>query len=90
MHKVKLDQLPKKLFRIESLSFILPDDFDGTVHNALDLLTEYITLESEGDPHLLESHDPKKSIIEMKKNANRLSMEYGIFELDEHGNYVLK
>lgn len=34
-------ELPKKILRIHELTFILPDDFDGTVENAMDLLLTY-------------------------------------------------
>ena len=36
-----MNGLPKKILRIHELTFILPDDFAGTVENAMDLLLTY-------------------------------------------------
>lgn len=35
------DTLPKKILRIRDLTFILPEDFDGTVEEAFTLFLEY-------------------------------------------------
>ena len=36
-----MDTLPKKILRIRDLTFILPEDFEGTVEEAFTLLLEY-------------------------------------------------
>lgn len=83
-------ELPKKLLRVEDLTFVLPDDFEGGLEDAFRLLIDYI-------------HDAMKNSVVTSKNADerlatvldndtnrKVSMNYGIFELGEDKMYRLK
>jgi len=54
-----MNTVPKKFLRIHELTFILPDDFNGTVEDAMDLMLEYRTTHKYNaeyvDPHGLFS-----------------------------------
>jgi hypothetical protein len=81
--------LPKKVLRIEDLTFILPDDFDGNLQSALRLLATYLDIEFRDgrfDPKGKSEHLP--SLFE-SDNENKAAMRYGIFEIDDDGNYHL-
>jgi hypothetical protein len=82
--------LPKKVLRIEDLTFILPDDFDGNLQSALRLLAEYLDIEfrdGKFDPKGKSEKMP--SLFEDTEGNNRAAMMYGIFEIDDDGNYHL-
>lgn len=67
---------PKKILKIARLIFVLPDDFDGDLKNAMENLAEYLS-------NYMNSSDHEN----MEKN--RFAMEYGIFEVDEDDEYKL-
>lgn len=74
--------MPKKFLRIKEITFILPDDFDGTIEDALNLFTEYRLAHRSGarykDPDdLLSTFD---SIISSKLDE-RVCGEEAIYEL---------
>lgn len=87
--------LPKKLLRIEDLTFVLPDFFEGELPDALRLLANYLDIEFTYDENVLKSNeedntDNKILLFENSNNKPKASLRYGIFELDENGNYQLK
>ena len=89
--------LPKKILRIEDLIFILPDDFDGDLQSGLRLLADYLDVEFKKDKNSKKSKrstsNVEKDNLTMlleNKDTVQLSMNYGIFEIDENGNYNLK
>lgn len=83
-----MEKLPKKILKISDLTFILPDDFEGNVQNALMLLAAYLNIEFKNDV-IIPGNVPVKSIFD-DGNTYKVSMEYGILELNENGEYELK
>lgn len=84
----KNNQLPKKILKITDLTFILPDDFNGNVQNALMMLAAYLNLElGEGS---YGGNVPIKSVPIIENGVPKVTMEYGIFEMDDEGYYQLK
>ena len=79
---------PKKILRISDVIFILPDNFNGTLQNALMLLASYLNVKQNE-----ENFNPKGNVPIKSKNPEyetmKVSMEWGIFEIDENGNYHL-
>lgn len=86
--------IPKKLLRVEDLTFILPDDFDGNIQSALRLLAAYLDIEFlNGRFNPKNKRDSDQTNLEelFGNNEKRVSMNYGIFEMDEKdGKYYLK
>ena len=89
--------LPKKILRIEDLIFILPDDFDGDLQSGLRLLADYLDVEFKKDKNSKKSKrstsNVEKDNLTMlleNKDTVQVEMNYGIFEIDENGNYNLK
>jgi len=89
--------LPKKILRIEDLIFILPDDFDGDLQSGLRLLADYLDVEFKKDKNSKKSKrstsNVEKDNLTMlleNKDTVQVAMNYGIFEIDENGNYNLK
>ena len=89
--------LPKKILRIEDLIFILPDDFDGDLQSGLRLLVDYLDMEFKKDKNSKKSKrstsNVEKDNLTMlleNKDTVQVAMNYGIFEIDENGNYNLK
>ena len=89
--------LPKKILRIEDLIFILPDDFDGDLRSGLRLLADYLDMEFKKDKNSKKSKrstsNVEKDNLTMlleNKDTVQVAMNYGIFEIDENGNYNLK
>jgi len=84
--------LPKKIFRISDLTFTLPDDFEGNVVNAIELVVEYLKTK----PEFNQLSDDDKSTIESlfenikNKSESKICMQYGIFECNADGDYILK
>lgn len=81
--------LPKKLFRVADLTFVLPDDFEGGLEEAFQLVTNRV------HEALHESERTDKSDEEMigtilDDNTKNLALKYGIFEIGEDGKYHLK
>ena len=88
----KNEHLPKKLLRIDNLTFVLPDNFNGNLQNALMLLAAYLNIEfRNGNFKPNKDSTIKKSIFnDGKDDSCRVTMKYGIFEMDENGDYKLK
>lgn len=89
--------LPKKILRIEDLIFILPDDFDGDLQSGLRLLADYLDVEFKKDKNSKKSkrstsnvEKDNLTILLENKDTVQVAMNYGIFEIDENGNYNLK
>ena len=89
--------LPKKILRIEDIILILPDDFDGDLQSGLRLLADYLDVEFKKDKNSKKSKrstsNVEKDNLTMlleNKDTVQVAMNYGIFEIDENGNYNLK
>lgn len=84
---------PKNILKIQDLTFILPDNFDGDLRNAIVLLAAYLNVDLN---NLLENikDSPNRDPNILKENeagdTNRLSMNYGILKLNKDGTYKLK
>lgn len=83
-----MEHLPKKILKISDLTFILPDDFEGNIQNALMLLAAYLNIEFKTGV-IGKGNVPVKSIFD-DDNSYRVNMEYGILELNDKGEYELK
>lgn len=79
--------LPKKILKITDLTFILPDDFNGNIQNALMMLAAYLNIELKT---LHTEGLPVKSIPTTQNGVPKVTMTYGILELDENGEYQVK
>lgn len=79
--------LPNKLLKVEDLTFILPDDFEGSIEDALQLMIYY--LKSIFNKKDLDNIEDLPSIFEDQQNR-RLVMRFGIFERGKDGKYYLK
>lgn len=79
---------PKNILRISDLTFILPDDFEGDLQEAIQLLKDHLDREVKSEI----IHDNFTSVRTLLSASNnpKLCMRYGLFEIDEHGNYKLR
>ena len=80
---------PKNILRITDLTFVLPDDFDGNLKDAIQSLSDYLipneeTILHDGDRSTVES------LFKDSDQDSKLCMRYGIFKLDDDGNYKLQ
>lgn len=85
---------PKNILKIQDLTFILPDSFNGDLRSAIILLAAYLNVDLDDflnsvrdsanrDPNILQHSSESEG-------EKRLSMQYGILELNEDGTYKLK
>ena len=79
--------LPNKLLKVEDLTFVLPDDFEGSIEDALQMLVYY--LKSIFSHKELEDMGNIPSVFEDPDNR-KLTMKFGIFEKGKDGKYYLK
>jgi len=79
-------KLPKKLLRIEELTFILPDDFDGGAIDAMETLLEYI---KKNEVRYLSDNDSTMVSLLTSPENPRLCFKYGIFEKVDDQPYKL-
>lgn len=82
--------LPKKLLKVQDLTFVLPDDFEGGLEEAFHLLTEFIHEAMEKSLRTDKSEDERLAEILDVTNDHKFEICYGIFELDENNEYHLK
>ena len=78
-------QKPKKILKISDLTFILPDNFSGNLQNALMLLAAYLNVVWHTD-----YTSKNKNRCFSDSGEIRVDMRYGIFEIDENGDYQIK
>lgn len=82
-----MENVPKKFLGVSNLIFILPDDFEGDVHDAAMLIMEYInevTLKSK--PKEVQESDGNTTIFDKllkKVNKDRLTASFVFYEFDE-------
>lgn len=82
--------LPKKLLKIEDLTFVLPDDFEGGLEEAFQVLIDFIHDAMERSLVTDKSEDERLVEILNSENNRRVELSYGIFELGEDKEYHLK
>jgi hypothetical protein len=79
--------ISKKILNIQECYFILPDDFKGTLGEALSLLAEYrLNAEKENQIH---TSDIDCYEILTKNNDIKCSIKYGIYELSKDNEWEL-
>lgn len=81
--------LPKKLLRVEELTFQLPDDFEGDIKSALRLLLDYLQ-SIFGDSNITPQRMREIALLMENEGARRIEMNFGIFERADDGKYYLK
>lgn len=84
---------PKNILKIQDLTFILPDSFNGDLRNAIILLAAYLNVDLDDFlESVKESEKRNPNILQhpSESERERLSMNYGILELNEDGTYKLK
>ncbi len=83
-------KLPKKLLKVEDLTFVLPDDFEGGLEDAFQVLIEFIHEAMEKSLVTDKSEDERLAEILNSENNRRVEISYGIFELGDDREYHLK
>jgi len=81
--------LPKKLLRVEDLTFELPDDFEGDIQSALQLLVNHLK-DIFGDNGVQPGIGENIPSIFEDSEHRKVTMKFGIFEMDQNGVYRLK
>jgi len=83
---------PKNILKIQDLVFILPDNFNGDLRDAIVLLAAYLNIDSDEFSKRIENPPEFKSLFDEANmdNTLRLSMNYGIFELGDDEKYKIK
>lgn len=82
---------PKKVLQIKDAVFILPDDFNGNIQDAMNLFLEY-SMSASKDHHEFKT-DPNRiftplGILTINPNTNiKCCMEASLYELKD-GYYV--
>lgn len=92
MSRERQYDIPKKILHIRDLTFILPDDFEGTINDALAVFIEYRKKVTETDVKFVDDFGLFSTAELLIHGSNRTEMrvcgEYGLFELRD-GTYVL-
>lgn len=80
--------LPKKILVVKDLTFILPDDFNGSLLEAFNEFSQY-RKEYEENAKFIDPSNPYKSyeILILTKDKERVCGQYGLFELSDDGTY---
>lgn len=82
--------ISKKIFKIEDCAFNLPDNFNGTLGDALMLLAKYrLEQEKMKNVNNIEMTDTMPNCYEelIKKDDIKCSITYGIYELSKDNTY---
>lgn len=80
-----MENLPKNILKVKDLTFILPDDFNGDLEDALIAFITY----RKSHVHTAEyTVDPVSLEILFTTADARVSGEYGIFTLED-GKYIM-
>ena len=83
---------PKKGLQIYDAAFALPDDFDGTIQDAMKLFLEYhekVVAENKKEKIVDKSRlFTPLGIISVGEGDIKCCIEARIYELDENGTYV--
>lgn len=83
-------KLPKKLLKIEDLTFVLPDDFEGGLEDAFRLLIEFIHEAMAKSIRTNKNENERLAEVLNSENNHKVEISYGIFELGEDDEYHLK
>lgn len=84
---------PKKVLQIYDAAFALPDDFNGTIQDAMKLFLEYhekVVAENKKEKIVDKSRlFTPLGIISVGEGDIKCCIEARIYELDENGTYVV-
>jgi len=82
-----VDSVPKKFLGVSNLIFILPDDFEGDITDALPLMVEYINdVVNKAKEIKIKEENKESSIFESllkSSNKNRITGKFIFYEFDE-------
>lgn len=81
--------LPKKILRVKDLTFILPEDFEGDLHDALEEFMKYRD-KHKSNAKFVEVEQDKTSVdlLFINEGDDRVFGEYGLFHLID-GSYKI-
>lgn len=81
--------LPKNILRVRDLTFILPDDFNGTFEDAFEEFIRYRKINIDKAKKIVDSGDISsiEMLLASHSDEMRACGEYGIFQLID-GKYV--
>lgn len=83
---------PKKILHINEVAFALPDDFNGTIRDAMKLFLEYHNKTiSENTPEIKTDYSrlfTPMGILSITKDKMKCCVEAKIYELNDEGYYV--
>ena len=83
---------PKKVLQIYDAAFALPDDFDGTIQDAMKLFLEYhekVTSENKKGAVVDTSRlFTPMGIIAIGKDKIKCCIEARLYELTDNGEYI--
>lgn len=86
------NEIPRKILHIRDLTFILPDDFEGTIDDAMAEFLKYRRGIREHDVHYIDDGGIFSTagllLNSGKTDTVRVCGEYGLFEFRD-GAYVL-
>lgn len=83
-----MNRQPKNILRISDLTFILPDDFEGDLQAAINLVVDH--LDNKNIPEVLHDKCSTVKTLLTAENDPKLCMKFGLFTIDEDGNYKLR
>lgn len=81
-----MENVPKKFLGVSNLIFILPDDFEGDISDAAQLITAYIDEVSlKAKPKVMSQSDDGTIFDKLLKKVNRdrLTASFVFYEFDE-------
>lgn len=81
--------LPRKLFKVADLTFVLPDDFEGDLDEAFQLVSERIH-KALGKSERTDKTDEEMLGAILDDDTKKIALKYGIFEMGDDGKYHLK
>ena len=79
--------LPKKLLIIKNLTFILPDDFNGTLSEAFIEFVKYRKNYEDTAKLISENQENSYELLINAKDNEKVCGQYGLFELTDDGTY---
>lgn len=89
-----MEQVPRKFLGISNLIFILPDDFEGSITDALALLMDYVQETIANAKGVKSTEESAESIFKKlmeKPTKDRVTMKYTFYSFDDESQtYVQK
>jgi len=79
--------MPKNILRIEDLTFILSDNFQGDFVDALEEMTGYMRKFRDHKKDINDENSTIQTLLSSNDEKSRVCMRYGIFEQVDEKNY---